>query len=74
MLNPYKRLVELLPQYPRLIGTVIAVDGADVLLEQLGGGQQRAVGEGLSVGDKVFFRNGAVEGPAPNLPEVEIEL
>ncbi len=74
MLNPYKRLIELLPQYPRLIGTVIAVDGGEVLLEQMNGGTVRAVGDGLTIGDKVFFRNGAVEGPAPDLPEVDIEL
>lgn len=74
MWNPYKRLLGLLPRRPRLIGTVLAVDDGTALVQQLGGGTQRVVGGGLAEGDKVFFRDGAVEGPAPDLPEISIEL
>ncbi len=72
-MNPYRRLLNLLPQFPRQIGTVIYLEAGVATIESLGGGISTAVGEGL-IGEKVFFRNSTIEGPAPNLPVDNIEV
>lgn len=73
MSNPYTRLLRLLPGRPLLIGTVIGYEDGVATLEMIDGGITQARGE-VTVGDKVHFRDGAVEGPAPDLPEDIIEV
>ncbi len=73
-MNPYARLMRLLPGRPLLIGEVTDfTDGVATLL-MVGGGIAQARGAGLTVGNNYFFRDGAVEGPAPDLPEDIIEV
>lgn len=72
--NPFVRLVNALPKYPKLYGTVTTVEDGTVVVTLLGGGVLRATGSGYSVGAKVFIRNGLVEGEAPNMPAGEIVL
>lgn len=64
--NLWRRLKQLLPDAPLLIGTVIAVSDYDVFVQLPDGAQLRARGE-ASVGQVVFVRDGLVEGEAPNL-------
>lgn len=71
--NPFKRLIALLPQRPLQVGTVIAVAGGVATLELPGGGRDQARGA-AAVGDRVFFRDGVIEGAAPALTFVEISL
>lgn len=71
--NPYKRLLGLLPQRPLQVGTVIAVNGGVATIELPGGGRDQARGT-ATVGQRVFFRDGAIEGAAPNLTFVEITI
>jgi hypothetical protein len=71
--NPYKRLLGLLPQRPLSVGEVLAVSDGVVTVELPGGAQIQARGE-ATVGDKVFVRDGAIEGPAPDLPIEEVEV
>lgn len=73
MRNPYALLRELLPEAPLQVGTVSVVSNGVASITLPGGGIAQARGE-ATVGDKVFFRGGAIEGPAPNLPLVEIEI
>ncbi len=71
--NPYTRLLGLLPQRPLQVGNVLAVDNGVCLIELPGGGRESARGEAV-VNDRVFFRDGLIEGPAPDLPFEDINV
>lgn len=71
--NPFKRLLGLLPQRPLQVGTVIGVSGGVATIELPGGGRDQARGA-ASVGQRVFFRDGAIEGTAPALTYLEIDV
>ncbi len=73
MRNPFKQLIDLLPQYPLQIGTVTAAADGIVTLVLPDGGVMTARGD-AGVGDKVFFRNGVVEGTAPDLSVEVIDV
>lgn len=74
MPNIWKQFTDLLPGSPRFIGEVIDQSGdGSVTVELPGGGLLKATGT-AAVGTKVFVRNGLVEGVAPELPVVEIEV
>lgn len=63
-MNPYSRLLSLMPQ-PRLeYGTVVAQTDAGVLVELPTGARVHARGE-AAVDAAVFIRAGVVEGPGP---------
>lgn len=70
MTNAYKIFKSLLPDPPLLVGEVTAFADGTATIELPDGGTITALGE-AAIGDKVFVRNGAIEGPAPNL-SVEI--
>jgi hypothetical protein len=72
-MNLYKKFRDLLPEPPLLVGTVIAYANGTATIEEPGGGRSQARGE-AAVNDRVFFRAGAIEGPAPNLPVEIIEI
>lgn len=65
--NAYKRLLKLMPQPPLFVGDVASVDNGVATITVPGGFQMQARGN-VVVGDRVFFRNGVIEGPAPSLP------
>lgn len=65
-MNPYARLISLLPQRPLMIGIVTSISSGVVQVEMPGGGIMPARGA-ATVGDRVFVRDGAIEGPAPSL-------
>lgn len=71
--NLYARLIALLPKTPLQVGTVLAVTNGVATLELPGGGRDFARGE-AQVGDRVYFRAGAIEGVAPNLQVEIIEI
>lgn len=73
MSNPYRQFLDLLPLAPLQVGDVIGVDSGVATLELPGGGQVQARGA-ATVGQRVYFRDGAIEGPAPVLPFVAIEV
>ena len=71
--NPYKRLRDLFPS-PRLqVGTVVAVGTDAVTIELPDGALTRARGE-ATLGARVYVRDGVIEGAAPALTVVEIEV
>jgi hypothetical protein len=74
VLNPFKELLDLLPGSPLLVGRVVAVDTGLVTVQYPGGGQQTARGTGYAINAQVFVRNGVVEGLAPSLTAVTIEV
>lgn len=73
MLNPYKALLGLLPDTPLQVGDVISIGGGVAVIEVPGGGQVAARGE-AAVGQRAFFRDGVIEGVAPDLTIVEVEI
>ena len=73
-LNLYRQLRELLPEPALTVATVAAThtDGT-VTVTYPGGAQQRVRGDS-TVGQNVFVRAGQVEGQAPDLDSVTIEV
>lgn len=73
-LNLYRQLRELLPEPALTVATVAAThtDGT-VTVTYPGGAQQRVRGTATG-GQNVFVRAGQVEGQAPNLDSVTIEV
>lgn len=72
-MNLFKQFLDLLPEAPLMIGTVSAVGDGAVTVDLPGGGQMVARGT-ASIGQRVFFRDGVVEGAAPELDYVELEV
>lgn len=75
MSNLWKRLQGLTQEDPLLVGTVQAhnPDGTSTLI-LLDGGVLRAAGQSVAVNGKAFVRAGRIEGEAPDLPQVDIEV
>lgn len=71
--NPYKLLRDLLPDAPLQVGTVISMQGGVATIELEGGGISTARGA-TTVGQRVFFRDNTIEGNAPELTLVTIEI
>lgn len=72
-MNPYKRLLALLPSRPLQVGTVLSHDGSVAVVSLPGGGRETVRGE-AAVGAAVFFRDGVIEGSAPALTVEIIEV
>lgn len=74
MANVLKAFQALLPSSPLLVGEVVAIDGAELRIELPDGSLSSARGSS-TVGSTIYFRpGGAVEGDAPALPFVEIDI
>jgi hypothetical protein len=73
MRNVYRQFLELIPVDPLQVGTVQATAGNLVSVQLPGGAAIKARGV-ATVGQNVFVRGDAVEGPAPDLPIVLIEI
>lgn len=71
--NVFKRLQELMPQAPLLVGEVLSATPAGYLVELVDGATLMVRGT-ATVGDMVFVRAGLIEGPAPDLDVVLIEV
>lgn len=71
--NLYRDLRSLLPGPRLVIGTVTVVDTGRVIVELPDGATQVAMGS-ATVGTKVYVRDGAVEGTAPTLSIIDIEI
>lgn len=71
--NPYNRLTRLIAGPPTDVGEVLSVTADGVIIGLIGGAQIRAKGE-ATVGDVVYVRAGVIEGPAPALTGIEIEV
>ena len=75
MRNLHKEFTDIFPAPPLQIGTVTAIDaGGDLATVQLPGGGVLQVRGKTEVGQYVFVRNGVIEGEAPNLSVVILEI
>ena len=73
MSNLYHQFLALLPPRPLQVGTVTAVAGQLCTVQLPGGGVLQARGD-AAVSDRVFVRDGLIEGLAPRLPIVRIDV
>lgn len=75
MSNFYRALLELLPEAPLLVATVLSSnpDGTSTV-QYPGGNTQRVRGTDGAAAGQVFVRNGIIEGPAPQLTALTIEV
>ncbi|MDW3682925.1 hypothetical protein RA280_14445 [Cupriavidus sp. CV2] len=73
MRNPYKILRGLMPDPPLQVGTVISVSNGVAAVQLPGGGLVQARGNTV-VGARVFVRDGVIEGTAPDLTVVLIDV
>ena len=71
--NAYRRLIALLPETPSDVGEVTGVS-ADGCIVTLLTGALATVRGSASVGDFVYVKDGMIQGPAPVLETVEIEV
>lgn len=71
--NLYRDLRSLLPGPRLVIGTVTVVETGRVIVELPDGSRLAALGS-ATVGVMVYVRDGSVEGVAPTLSVVEIEI
>ena len=74
--NLYRALRELLPEAPLLVATVIAVNAPEgtSTVQYPGGNQQRVRGTSAAAASQVFVRNGIIEGAAPSLTALTIDV
>ena len=74
-MNLYRRLLDVLPADPLLIGEVTAhnADGTSTV-ELPSGDTVRVRGQGVAIGDNAFVQAGQVQGEAPDLPVVSVEI
>jgi hypothetical protein len=71
--NLWKRLKQLLPDAPLLVGTVDSVSAYGAIVE-LPDGSLVSVRGDATLGQQVFIRDGVIEGTAPTLTTVVIEI
>lgn len=73
MANLYRLFRELLPEPPLLVGTITVAGTQSCQITLIDGGVLNARGTG-TVGQRVFVRDGVIEGAAPSLPVELIEV
>ena len=74
-MNLYLDFQRLLPPAPLLVGEVISHDAGDQSTVQLPGGALiRVRGQSVAIGNKAFIKLGRIEGEAPDLTAVTIEV
>ena len=73
-MNLFKQFLDLIPPRPLEVGTVQSIISNGIATIELpGGGVLQARGEATQ-GQRVFVRDGVVEGPAPTLEWIEGEV
>ncbi len=73
MANPYKKLIQMLPQQTIERGEVMVVLDDGVLIDLPTGERIKARGA-ATVGDFVYVRAGAIDGIAPELTGTTIDV
>lgn len=71
--NLFQAFKKVFPDQPLQVGEVTAVDGDLATVTLPGGGVLQARGA-ATLGAQVFVRDGVIEGEAPALPLVVIEI
>jgi hypothetical protein len=74
--NLYRALMELLPEPPLQVATVASIDYASgtSAITWPGGDVQTVRGTSVAIGSNVFVRSEVIEGKAPSLEALTIEV
>ena len=74
--NPWKRFEALLPGGQRAVGTVIAINTASGIstVQLRNGAEITSRGIDVPQGSKAFIVDGQITGPAPDLPQYDVEV
>jgi len=72
MPNIYRQFLDLIPGRPLQVGTVSTIADGVAIITLPGGGVLQVRGD-AEMGQRVFVRDGLIEGPAPELAYVEGE-
>lgn len=74
--NPWKRFIGLLPGGSRTVGTVASINASSgTSTVTLRNGVQVTVrGVSVQAGQKAFIVDGQITGPAPSLPQYDVEV
>lgn len=73
MPNLYKQFMDLQSPKPLEVGTVAFVVNGVATIDLPGGGRLQARGA-AQAGQRVFVRDGVIEGEAPNLTYTQVEV
>lgn len=73
MANLFKVFKDLIPDHPLLVGTVVSVETGKCVIQLPGGAYVTGRGDAV-VWQKVFIRDGVIEGHAPDLTVQLIEV
>lgn len=73
MANLYKQFLDLQPPKPLEVGAVLFISNGVANIEMPGGGVLQARGQATE-GQRVFVRDGVIEGAAPELTYTEGEV
>ena len=73
MKNLFKRFSDLTGRSLRTVGTCIAADFGECTLQYSGGSVVQVKGAG-AVGKRYFVQDGKLDGEAPSLTSLEIEI
>lgn len=73
MANLYKQFLDLQPPKPLEVGTVLFISNGIANIEMPGGGVLQARGQAAQ-GQRVFVRDGLIEGEAPTLTYTDGEV
>ena len=76
IVNPWKRFISLLPDGSRAVGTVTHVSHSNgtTTVKLRNQSEIIALGVGVEVGQKCFIKDGQIVGPAPDLPQYDVEV
>ena len=74
--NPWKRFIGLLPGGVRTVATVVSVDLASgtSIVALRNGNQMTARGVDVEPASRAFVLDGDIMGPAPELPQFDVEV
>lgn len=74
-MNPWTQFLDLLPKTPRMVGTVISHVGELHYIQLPDGSQITATNQtAVPNGSSVFVKDGVIEGTAPSLPVVPMDV
>ena len=73
MKNIYRRFSDITGRKLRTVGECIGAEFGESTIQYPGGGQVRVKGEG-TLGTRYFILDGKLDGEAPDLPALEIEV
>lgn len=74
-MNLFQQFRKLLPPDEQTeVGIVLTSANGNTTLETLNGGVVKVKGEGVTEGQKAFFRGKELVGAAPDLPTYEVEV